>query len=70
MSEPEDTLHEHEPESMVVAFYRTCKHCGVIVEPEYCATCDGHAGNYAMKSWQRCAACKGTGIKRWVEEKR
>ena len=61
--------HAHEPESMVVAFDRTCKHCGVIIEPEYCDKCNGMAGVSVNGVWFGCETCNGTGAKRWVDEK-
>lgn len=61
------TNHKHEPESMVVAFYRTCKHCGVVIEPEYCKECNGTG--YDRFGWAS-TCCKGTGVKRWVKDKR
>lgn len=53
----------HEPSERLVAFWHTCKHCGVDIRDKDCMACDGIG--LAGTSDQRCPVCKGTGIDRW-----
>lgn len=52
------TSHAHEPDED----RRTCRHCGVLIEPEVCEAC-GAGGE------RRCYECNDTGVARWVEVK-
>jgi hypothetical protein len=64
------TNHTHEPAEAIVAFFHTCRHCGVEIEPVMCCKCDGTGHAMAMlHSSRECRQCGGSGVGRWMEVK-